>query len=229
MSDTNSPQDAGKPTAGKNAGAPEVGKQPKAEMRSRITIGLLAIIAIGITLFVFLGLFSSDGQFLLQLQKTEISRGLITFLVAVVTVLLSLLLVVWVLISNLSGEEFKTRFTSAKEIVSILVGILGTILGFYFGSAGSEKLNELALSELKFNGREVAIYASGGESPYRFSTNTKEINLRGDQVSTDGWLFITIPDAVDNETNITIKVTDAKDKTASMSGVYRTTPQSNPN
>jgi hypothetical protein len=32
-------------------------------------------------------------------------------------------------------RDYKERFALAKEVLTILVGILGTIIGFYFGTA----------------------------------------------------------------------------------------------
>ncbi len=112
----------------------------------------LVFITVVVLILIALGLYASGGQFLLYLQKTEISRGFITFLVAVITVSMALILVVWALTSEADETKFKTRFTSAKEILATLVGILGTILGFYFGSSGTETERQLSLSEFKFKG-----------------------------------------------------------------------------
>jgi hypothetical protein len=184
-----------------------------------LTIALL-IFAVVIVCAIGYGLYASGGQFLLQLQKTDVSRGLITFLVAVITVSIALLLVVWVLASNLPDEKFKTRITSAKEILSTLVGILGTILGFYFGSADKDIDKELLLSKLKFKNNEVVIHASGGTSPYRFSTNLPGFDPEQTEVSDDGWWFVPIPDELETGSSVTVQVTDSKDQTISRTDKY---------
>ena len=70
--------------------------------------------------------------FLTEMAEPGIARGLITFLFAFATVsviIISVIAVFWVKI-----EEVKDRGILAKEILTILIGIMGTILGFYFGA-----------------------------------------------------------------------------------------------
>lgn len=63
----------------------------------------------------------------------DTARIFITFLVAVGTIAIALLAVLTAMIIR----EYKERFALAKEVLTVLVGILGTIVGFYFGSAKS--------------------------------------------------------------------------------------------
>jgi hypothetical protein len=202
-----------------NAAEPTKDKQQGKSKSKTLSIGLLGIAAVVIGAIGY-GLYSSDGQFLLQLQKTDVSRGLITFLVAVITVAIALSLVIWVLVSNLDNEDLKIRFASAKEILSTLVGILGTILGFYFGSVDSEGERQLLLSELKFKNNEIVVSASGGTAPYRFTTNLPEDASKQVRVSQDGWLFAPLPDNLKAGTSVTVTVTDSRDKSVSRTSEY---------
>jgi hypothetical protein len=74
------------------------------------------------------------------------ARGLITFSVAIVTVAIALLLVFYLVIGGGAIDEVKERFTYGKDILLVFVGILGTIMGFYYGAdtVSSDKYAALA-------------------------------------------------------------------------------------
>lgn len=65
--------------------------------------------------------------------QTDVARNLITFLVAVAVVAIALLATLTAMVIR----EME-RFALAKEVLSLMVGILGTIIGFYFGQAASQ-------------------------------------------------------------------------------------------
>jgi hypothetical protein len=92
---------------------------------------LLNLLVIGVVVMLGYGIYSGSGKFLDSLQHPEIARGLITFLIAFTTVAIALVLALYAIIGS-SGEDLKDRFGFAKEILTALIGILGTILGFYF-------------------------------------------------------------------------------------------------
>lgn len=72
------------------------------------------------------------------LQNAEKTRGLITFSVAIVTVAIALILVFYLIfggrLDSDDKEEIKNRFTFGKDILMVFVGILGTVMGFYYGA-----------------------------------------------------------------------------------------------
>ncbi len=73
------------------------------------------------------------------LASPSVARGLITFLIVVVTVIMGLLL----LISSLrTTDGADASFTRGKEVFAILVGILGTIVGYYFGVGADDNNDE---------------------------------------------------------------------------------------
>ncbi len=95
---------------------------------------LIAVVTMTFVVVVSFGaykleVFSSD----LNLIKTadDGARVLITFLVAVATVAIAFLAILTAMVIR----EYKERFALAKEVLTLLVGILGTIVGFYFGTA----------------------------------------------------------------------------------------------
>lgn len=101
---------------------------------SRLGLGLIALSVAGViaAAVVIYGIFFQAG-FLSSLAKPDAARGLVTFLFAVATiavVLITIIATFWV-----KADEVAARSGVAKEIITILIGIMGTILGFYFGSA----------------------------------------------------------------------------------------------
>ena len=68
-----------------------------------------------------------------KLASPGSARGLITFLFSFITIAVILIVIIALLWMD-KGENLDDRFTKAKDIIAILVGILGTIVGFYFGS-----------------------------------------------------------------------------------------------
>jgi hypothetical protein len=91
--------------------------------------------------------------------KDDAARILITFLVAVTTVAIAVLATLTAMVVR----EYKERFALAKEVLTLLVGILGTIVGFYFGSATQPKVN---------NGTSPVANGTVNASPSPLSPNT---------------------------------------------------------
>lgn len=73
------------------------------------------------------------------LQNAEKTRGLITFSVAIVTVSIALIMVFYLVFGLGESAEIKERFTFGKDILMVFVGILGTIMGFYYGADNLSK------------------------------------------------------------------------------------------
>jgi hypothetical protein len=87
----------------------------------------------GVIFFLFS--FALDRAMLVELAEPGKARGLITFLFAVATVGIALVIVLAIFLSTGSKEEVSERFRMGKDILAVLIGVFGTIVGFYFGSA----------------------------------------------------------------------------------------------
>ena len=92
-----------------------------------------ALLAAGliVAIVVAAALFYTD--LIEKLASPGSARGLITFLFSFITIAVILIVIIALLWMD-KEEDLDNRFTKAKDIIAILVGILGTIVGFYFGS-----------------------------------------------------------------------------------------------
>ena len=64
------------------------------------------------------------------------ARGLITFLFAFATIAIMLLVAIttfW-----MPKDDVQVRFEKAKDLLTILIAVIGTILGFYFGTLAAD-------------------------------------------------------------------------------------------
>jgi hypothetical protein len=180
----------------------------------------IVVIAISIlaAVFVLIGsaIMGVDKGVLSGMAKTDYARGLITYLFAIVTIGTAVVLVV----SSLTAEEtpaHKKRFQRGKEILSLLLGVFGTIVGFYFGSevsGGLARKNTVQVAPIRANsqtglaGSSITLdsYISGGSPPYRvgigFDSDKVDSNER---VDSTGWYSksITLP-SVPDERAVTI-------------------------
>ena len=96
-----------------------------------LSIGIL-IIAMALLGYIGYGMYNSN--FLTNLENPAITRGIVTFLFTLSTVIIALLIVLGSLLGS-NVAELAPRFQQGKEVLTILIGVFGTIVGFYFGQA----------------------------------------------------------------------------------------------
>ncbi|MDD5035657.1 MAG: hypothetical protein PHE55_12960 [Methylococcaceae bacterium] len=186
---------------------------------------LFAVLGISVVGALGFGIYSAGGQFLDSLQKTEIARGLITFLVAVATVAIAIILALYAVVS--SGPELKERFALGKEILTTLIGVLGTIVGFYFGSSTDIQTREplprnnqqglqiapFSISNEKPRKGEIISIASfvyGGRAPYRYTLSSLPSSMVSpiSNVSQDGSIKeeIKLSDVIEKNRPFVLKI-----------------------
>ena len=191
-----------------------------------VQAGIFAGLAILGTAFLLFGVIGKN-QILDRLSNLEHARGLITFILTVGTISIAILVTLGALMGR--DEEAKERFYRAKEILTILIGVLGTIVGFYFGSqdstAGRVDLRvatPILSAYTADSGDPVTMtsYVSGGSPPYKYEISFQDNRIESVAGYTDdtGWIIETIktPQTDKNETiQYTLKITGADEETAS--------------
>ena len=106
----------------------------------------------------FVYIYAGNSKEALGIASVDYARGMITLLFAVGTVVIALLLTLSAIFPTAASDEInaKERFERGKEVLSLLIGIFGTIIGFYFGSI-SERANQSDSSKTVLIDRESAI------------------------------------------------------------------------
>ncbi len=156
------------------------------------------LILAGVMFLLMMAIFGWDrGHVLLTMAQPDFARGLITYLFTVVTIGTAVVLI----ISGLTGGD-KERFDRGKEILGLLLGVFGTMVGFYFGSEVSHARPKLALTPPLLSANEVTSgeklsitsLVQGGSPPYRVAVMIGEAPpATYDQAPRgDGWIVTTI-------------------------------------
>jgi len=93
-------------------------------------LGLL--FAVGTLLYL---LYTGLGdKFLDKVAVLETARGLLTFLFAISTVGIAVIVVLAIFLGAGEKDDLGDRFQRGKDVLTTLIGVFGAIIGFYFGS-----------------------------------------------------------------------------------------------
>ena len=118
-------------TAGGSAAASST-ERPESELK--LGWNPLTIIAVStmsaLFLLIGLALFGRDDGFVSRMSEPEFARGIITYLFAVTTIGVAVI----VGLAGLMGAS-KDQYARGKDVLALLLGVFGTIVGFYFGTA----------------------------------------------------------------------------------------------
>jgi hypothetical protein len=145
-----------------------------------LTVAQYALI-IAVTI-IFVYVIANGVKDVGQLADMDTARGLITFVVTLGTVAIAMMLALTAVVTR----DFDKRLTIGKEILTILVGVLGTIVGFYYGAAtkkdaassANPPAAQISIAPVRItpaeqvqSGAAVGINSkiSGGTPPYRYS------------------------------------------------------------
>jgi hypothetical protein len=138
----------------------------------------LQYIVFGGLAFLVLGVLAAGiltNRLVEPLQSVPGARGLITFLIAIGTIAIAVILTLAsVVMEAKDTEALKERLSKGKEILTVLVGVLGTIVGFYFASnpegsvAGKMTVAVVDKPPRVEVGADASVLAmtTGGELPY---------------------------------------------------------------
>jgi hypothetical protein len=179
------------------------------------------------------------GRVLTRMGDHEFARGLITYLFAVTTIGTAVVLLLSALMGKLVVDE---AFQRGKEILALLLGVFGTIVGFYFGSEahadvagrGLLSLSQPLLSQttaISGGSVHVTAFVSGGTPPYSYGVvagNSTDITYQN-PVETTGWIVEDVPVAESNTAKavrMRLGVTDSTASTVIKEFVITVTPPS---
>jgi len=138
-----------------------------------------------------------SGRVLTRMADHEFARGLITYLFAVTTIGAAVVLILAALMGR--GAMGDPTFERGKEILALLLGVFGTIVGFYFGSeahASEEEAIRLsqpllsATSVAPGDSIEITAFVSGGTPPwsYGIAFGTADMVEYAADVRGTGWI-----------------------------------------
>jgi len=163
-------------------------EQEAVETDAKTTVKRLLIASIRPLFFILLALavfwfisgqIGGTNSILSQLNETASARGLITFVVAIATVAAAIILLLAAIVSEGTESDVKMRLNEGRQVMAPLIGILGTIVGFYFGQpvAGTTQAQTLGLAPIVLSAERVApggtvtvtSRVSGGRSPYTYT------------------------------------------------------------
>jgi hypothetical protein len=187
-----------------------------ATLWANIAVIIVGLLVGGFLLIMYWAITHSDGSgndFLSRLREQEYARGLITFIISVSAIILAFVLVISSLFgpSNTNEEQYRR----GREVYTGLMGVLGTIVGFYFGAA-QQTTRPLQVAPLQFESSggtsRVLTFASGGTPPYRYSIQFGKDNDLAikDKVSETGWIKEDVPGKASNP--VEVQVTDRENR-----------------
>ena len=157
--------------------------------------GQAAITAIMVAALILIASFVYSDDRIKLLSELKYSRGFITYIFAVGAI--SLFLVIPASIMFDKGASSRERYERSKTVFGLMLGLFGTILGFYYGTTDevSRITESIVLRELQFgedadpsDGKfSVKTSVNGGKEPYVFTIEV--LDKDGNVITGTGGLF----------------------------------------
>lgn len=156
------------------------------------------------------------GDFLVRVKDVDVARGLITFLVALSAVIIAMIVTLFAIVST-DKDLLEKKFGFGKEIFTAFVGILGTIIGFYFATDRSGP--EPPTPFLSFDSSEAhsgdkvkftsLVYT--GKAPFDWEISSEPEGIARSGFDADRYIEaqLPIPAGLSGEYTIKLTVTDS--------------------
>lgn len=196
--------------------------RPQAAARSLVLLGLAVFWFISSQI-------GGSSSILRELNDTGTARGLITFILTTATVAAAILLVLAAIIRDGPEADLKMRISEGRQVLAPLIGILGTIVGFYFGQAPATsaqpaaqppRVSVTSSPEQVAPGGVVTVTSSvsGGRPPYTYTITVPGVGSPIAGTLANGGPFkhevITPADAKPQNGPIVVRVRDGSDPPA---------------
>jgi hypothetical protein len=208
---------------------------------SNPVVALAVLIIASVICLIGLAVFGVDKVVLCGMAKADFARGLITYLFAVVTIGCAVALIPHALVPTTDADDaHEKRFQRGKEILSLLLGLFGTIVGFYFGSetvkGAQNEPAMLQVSSLDLSPQPatttgtltIRAVVKGGSPPYRYGImQGKAASELTDVAAEGGWIVKQLPvraPAQGESQSIHILIQDAADKKVEQAAPIRFAP-----
>lgn len=144
-----------------------------------------------------------------HLSDSAFARGLITFIISVGTIGLAFFLA-YQAFAVRDGTADET-FRRAREVFTGLMGVLGTIVGFYFGAAEKSPA-DLQVAAIKLTDSQIMTHISGGTQPYRYIVKSTDSDFREIKGTSDGWIVERLSKQLKPGSTLTIEVLDSREQ-----------------
>jgi len=130
-------------------------------------VSVMALIAFGLSAYLIMAP---------NIGEMKHARGVITVIFSVGTISLAIIIVMAALFTNWPNSKLVPRVGVAKEVLTLLLGILGTIVGFYFGTTTDDapgfSITDVTVSDVApVAGTNFTLTATleGGKPPFEYS------------------------------------------------------------
>ncbi len=183
----------------------------------------------GIVWFLLNRVTDQSGNLLNVLATAANSRGLITFLITASTVSIAIMLIYQAFAEGTTGDNFRM----AREVFASLVGVLGTIVGFYFGIAndGTKAASGLVMASVDVKGQLLGTIISGGTGQYHWRIEgdaTSGVKVLEGNLEKAGALQFVLPE-IKADGRVTLTVSDQSGSTViATKDVKKTSPLPTP-
>lgn len=135
-------------------------------------LATILLFVAGAAVLIVLAWGLSSPDFRASIANFEQARGMITFVVAVLAAAIILITMIAIFFVD---EKYVDRIDRARDLLTIVVGILGTIIGFYFGAGTQNQTRSetagapatlIILPAIGIGGTLI-ITAKGAAGPYK--------------------------------------------------------------
>lgn len=186
-------------------------------------VAVFVIVALG----VGFGLYNSE--IFDKLKDSGYARGVITYLIAISTIGLVFILALQIMFVKGEAEE---QIKGTRDILAVLTGILGTIVGFYFGQAQGQdqalRVAQLVASPVADGKESVAAFVEGGSSPYSYILSYEDANQPKTINGQTSSGIIVVDLAVAKPTDVELSILDAHNSAAKRRATAPPVPAAGP-